>query len=43
VEVRERLEKILRIQERAERLQVPLVYLVDSAGDDRVPPLPRDE
>ena len=26
------VEKILRIQERAERLQVPLVYLVDSAG-----------
>jgi acetyl-CoA carboxylase carboxyltransferase component len=26
------VEKILRIQETAERLQVPLVYLVDSAG-----------
>ncbi|MCC6640220.1 MAG: acyl-CoA carboxylase subunit beta [Deltaproteobacteria bacterium] len=26
------VEKILRIQERAERLRVPLVYLVDSAG-----------
>ncbi len=26
------VEKILRIQERAERLQIPLVYLVDSAG-----------
>jgi acetyl-CoA carboxylase carboxyltransferase component len=26
------VEKILRVQERAERLQVPLVYLVDSAG-----------
>jgi acetyl-CoA carboxylase carboxyltransferase component len=26
------VEKILRIQESAERLQVPLVYLVDSAG-----------
>jgi acetyl-CoA carboxylase carboxyltransferase component len=26
------VEKILRIQERAERLQVPLLYLVDSAG-----------
>ena len=26
------VEKILRIQERAERLQAPLVYLVDSAG-----------
>jgi acetyl-CoA carboxylase carboxyltransferase component len=26
------VEKILRIQERAERLQVPLVYFVDSAG-----------
>jgi acetyl-CoA carboxylase carboxyltransferase component len=26
------VEKILRIQERAERSGVPLVYLVDSAG-----------
>jgi len=26
------VEKILRIQERAERLRVPLIYLVDSAG-----------
>ena len=26
------VEKILRIQERAERLRVPLVYLIDSAG-----------
>jgi acetyl-CoA carboxylase carboxyltransferase component len=26
------VEKILRVQERAERLRVPLVYLVDSAG-----------
>ncbi len=26
------VEKILRIQERAERLEVPLIYLVDSAG-----------
>jgi acetyl-CoA carboxylase carboxyltransferase component len=26
------VEKILRIQERAERLRAPLVYLVDSAG-----------
>jgi acetyl-CoA carboxylase carboxyltransferase component len=26
------VEKILRIQERADRLQVPLLYLVDSAG-----------
>jgi acetyl-CoA carboxylase carboxyltransferase component len=26
------VEKILRIQERAERLQAPLIYLVDSAG-----------
>jgi acetyl-CoA carboxylase carboxyltransferase component len=29
---RRTVEKILRIQERAERLRVPLVYLVDSAG-----------
>jgi len=29
---RRSVEKILRIQERAERLRVPLVYLVDSAG-----------
>ena len=27
-----RVQKIIRIQERAERLQVPLVYLVDAAG-----------
>ena len=26
------VEKILRVQERAERLRVPLIYLVDSAG-----------
>ena len=26
------VEKIVRIQETAERLQIPLVYLVDSAG-----------
>ncbi len=26
------VEKILRVQERAERLRVPLVYLIDSAG-----------
>ena len=26
------VEKIIRIQERAERLQVPMYYLVDSAG-----------
>jgi acetyl-CoA carboxylase carboxyltransferase component len=29
---RRTVEKILRVQERAERLRVPLVYLVDSAG-----------
>jgi acetyl-CoA carboxylase carboxyltransferase component len=29
---RRTVEKILRIQERAERLRVPLLYLVDSAG-----------
>src|SRR5215211_4376099 len=27
------VEKILRIQERALRLELPMVYLVDSAGD----------
>src|SRR5207237_5278263 len=26
------VEKIVRIQETAERLQIPLIYLVDSAG-----------
>ena len=26
------VEKIIRIQETAEKMQVPLIYLVDSAG-----------